>query len=44
MGTTCAPLDADWFLLCYERYFMLSLSDNNQAAINLRRSTLLQDI
>ena len=27
MGTNCAPLVADLFLFCYERYFMLSLSD-----------------
>ena len=27
----CTPLDADLFLFCYERDFMLSLSDNNQA-------------
>ena len=33
MGTNCAPLVADLFLLCYERDFMLSLSDNNQADI-----------
>ena len=31
MGTNCAPLVADLFLFCYERDFMLSLSDNNQA-------------
>ena len=31
MGTNCAPLVAD--LVCYERYFMLSLSDNNQTDI-----------
>ena len=29
MGTNCAPLVADLFLFCYERDFMLSLSDNN---------------
>ena len=28
MGTNCAPLVADLFLLCYERGFILSLSDN----------------
>ena len=28
MGTNCAPLVADLFLFCYERDFMLSLSDN----------------
>ena len=34
MGTNCAPLVADLiFLFCYERYFMLSLSDNNQTDI-----------
>ena len=31
MGTNCAPLVADLFLFCFERDFMLSLSDNNQA-------------
>ena len=31
MGTNCAPLVADLF--CYERDFMLSLSDNNQTDI-----------
>ena len=33
MGTNCAPLVADLFLFCYERDFMLSLSDNNQMDI-----------
>ena len=33
MGTNCASLVADLFLLCYERDFMLSMSDNNQADI-----------
>ena len=33
MATNCAPLVADLFLFCYERDFMLSLSDNNQADI-----------
>ena len=33
MGTNCAPLVADSFLFCYERDFMLSLSDNNQTDI-----------
>ena len=28
MGTYCGPLVADFFLFCYERYFMLSLPDN----------------
>ena len=30
MGTKCAPLVADLFLFCYERDFMLSLSEDNQ--------------
>ena len=33
MATNCAPLVADLFLFCYERDFMLSLSENNQADI-----------
>ena len=33
MSTNCAPLGADLFLFCYERYFMLPLSDNNQTDI-----------
>ena len=30
MGTSCAPFVADLVLLCYERYFMMSLSGNKQ--------------
>ena len=30
----CAPLDADLFLFCYERAFMMSLSDDKQAVMN----------
>ena len=33
MGTNCAPLVADLFLLCYERDFVKSLSPENQADI-----------
>ena len=33
MVSNCAPLVADLFLFCYERDFMLSLSDNNQTDI-----------
>ena len=33
MGINCAPLVADLFLFCYERDFMCSLSDDNQADI-----------
>ena len=32
-GTNCAPLVEDLFAFCYERDFMLSLSDNNQTDI-----------
>ena len=31
MGTNCAPLVAEFFLFCYERDIMMSLSDDNQA-------------
>ena len=33
IGTNCAPLVADVFLFCYERDFMTSLSNDNQADI-----------
>ena len=33
MGTNCAPLVADLFLSCYERDFMMSLSDDKHADI-----------
>ena len=33
MGTSCAPLVADLFLFCYERDFMLSLSQDNQSGV-----------
>ena len=33
MGINCVPLSADLFLFCYERDFMVSLSDNNQSDI-----------
>ena len=33
MGTNCAPLVAYLFLFCYEREFMMSLSDDKQADI-----------
>ena len=37
MGTNCTPLVADLFVclfcFCYERDFMLSLSDNNQVDV-----------
>ena len=43
MGTNCAPLVADLFLLCYEREFMMSLSDDKQVDI-IDALTLHQDI
>ena len=43
MGTNCAPLVAGLFLFCYERDFMLSLSDDNQSEL-LKLSILLLDI
>ena len=33
MGTYCAPQVADLFLFCYERDFMMSLSDEKQADV-----------
>ena len=39
MGTNCATLVGDLFLFCYERDFMLSLSDNNQTDIEAFNST-----
>ena len=33
MATYCAPLVADFFLFCYERDFMMSLSDAKQANV-----------
>ena len=33
MGTNCAPLVTDLFLFCYERDFVLSLSDDNQSEV-----------
>ena len=33
MGTKCAPLVAELFLFCYERDFMMSLSEEEQSKI-----------
>ena len=33
MGTYCAPLIADLCLFCYERDFLMSLSDDKQADV-----------
>ena len=43
MGTNCAPLVADLFLFCYERDFMLSMSDNNQTEAFNSTSRYLDD-
>ena len=34
MGTNSAPLVVNLFLFCYEKDFILSLSDNNQADVD----------
>ena len=33
MGTNCVIFVADLFLFCYERHFMLSLSEDNQSDV-----------
>ena len=33
MGSNCAPLVANLFMFCYERYFLLYLSENNQNVV-----------
>ena len=33
MGTICAPLISDLFLFCYEKIFMMSLSEDKDAEI-----------
>ena len=33
IGTNCVPLVADFLLFCYERGFMLSLSDDNHSEV-----------
>ena len=39
MGTNCDPLVAVLFLFCYERDFIMSLSDDKQADITDAFST-----
>ena len=40
IGTNCAPIVAELFLFCYERDFMMSLSDDKQAyAIDASNTT-----
>ena len=43
MGTNCAPLVADLFLFCFERDFMMPLSDDTIDAFNTT-SRYLDDI
>ena len=43
MGNNCATLVADLFLLCYERDFVWSLSEDNQSGV-LKLSILLLGI
>ena len=43
IGSYCAPLVAVLFLFCYERDFMLTLSDKNQADV-IENLTLPQNI
>ena len=42
MGTNCAPLVTDLFLFCYEREFMTSLSNDNQA--DIIKASLITDV
>ena len=43
MGTNCAPLVVDLFLFCFERDFMMCLSDGNKLML-LMHLTLHSDI
>ena len=43
MDTKCVPLVADLFLFCYERDFMLSLSEDTQSEV-IEASILLLGI
>ena len=38
MGTNCAPLVADLFLFCYDRDFMMSLTDDKPRFLDLHLS------
>ena len=44
MGTNCARLVASLFMLCYQRDFLMSLSDNGQADIINTTSRYLDHI
>ena len=43
MGTKCAPLVAYLFLFCYERDFMMPLSDDKQADVGPLHIYVTQD-
>ena len=44
MGTNCAPLVADLFLFCYEKDFMMTISNDKQTDVNCRRSDRLSGL
>ena len=44
MGTNCAPLVAEFFLFCYERHFMTSLSGVKKAEAFKSTSKYLDDL
>ena len=44
MGTNCAPLIADLFLLCYQRDIKASLSDDKQAVARRELIVVLRDL
>ena len=44
MGTNCAPLVADLLFFCYDRDFMLSLTDDNQSEAFDSTSRYLDDL
>ena len=37
MGMNCAPLVSNWFLFCYERDFMMSLSEEEQSEVTEKK-------
>ena len=44
MGVNCAPLVVNLFLFCYERDFMLSLSEDTQSEVFNSTSRYLDDL
>ena len=43
MDTNCAPLFADSFRFCYEKGFMISLSDDKQANVIDAGGSIIHD-